>query len=73
MAEPVSVTVKSTNEQDTVVEANLTVTESIENHAGKELPSTGSNGNTMTFFIGFAIVLVMALLLIAKSRTSEKD
>lgn len=73
LADPVSVTVKGKNDNDTVVEANLTVTESIENHAGKELPSTGSNGKTMTFFIGFAIVLVMALLLIAKSRTSKKD
>ncbi|MGN0470816.1 MAG: LPXTG cell wall anchor domain-containing protein [Acutalibacteraceae bacterium] len=72
LADPVEVTVKGKNDNDTVVEENLTVIEPIENHAGKKLPSTGSNGNTMTFPVGFAIVLVMAILLIVRSLTRKK-
>ena len=47
-----------------------TLSATIENHAGNELPATGGMGTTMFYLVGGIMVAVAAVLLVTKKRMS---
>ena len=53
-------------------EAQLTVTQPVENSTGTELPSTGGMGTTLFYTLGAILVLGAGVLLVTKKRMSEK-
>ena len=67
LKEPVQVTVNGGT-----AEAQLTVTQPVENSTGTELPSTGGMGTTLFYTLGAILVLGAGVLLVTKKRMSEK-
>lgn len=65
---PVTVTVNGGT-----AEANLTVTERVENQAGTLLPSTGGMGTTVFYVLGAVLVVGAGVLLVTKKRMSQSD
>lgn len=68
LAEPVEVKINGKDNNDVPVEANLTVTKSVENNTGSLLPSTGGMGTTMLYIIGGILVVGAGVLLVTKKR-----
>lgn len=67
LKEPVKVEVKGGT-----TETELSVTASVANNTGTELPSTGGMGTTIFYVLGSVLVLAAVVLLVTKKRMSMK-
>ena len=68
LTEPVEVTIAGSDAE----EAQLTVTQPVENNSGAQLPSTGGIGTTIFYVVGSIMVVAAGVLLITKKRMSRE-
>lgn len=67
LAEDVTVTIDGKDAAEAGL-SSLTVTQSVENNSGAELPSTGGMGTTLFYVFGAVLVLGAAVILVVRRR-----
>lgn len=71
-ADPKLTELKVTPDEKFTVDADNTITTTIVNQKGSELPGTGGIGTTIFYIVGGLLMAVAAVLLITKKRMSNK-
>lgn len=69
LTEPVSVTIAGSDSD----EAKLTVTSTVNNNSGSQLPSTGGIGTTLFYLIGAILVIGAGVVLVTRRRVSDSE
>lgn len=67
-----TITSPTTTDGFTVNASDQTLTTTVKNYAGSELPSTGGIGTTIFYIVGGVMVLGAAVLLITRRRMSTR-